>query len=89
MRMMLKIAVVTAALATAGCAMIEGTRSPDGSLTVSSRRFLWSSEGISFGLRDTNGFQTTLAVQKSSTDATAINAVFSGLQALGVSAAKP
>jgi len=75
-------------LATAGCSTIVGTRDADGKLTIASHRFFWTSEGIAFSLTDTNGLTTSLAVAKSSTDTSAINAVFTGLQAIGVQAVK-
>lgn len=71
-----------------GCSTIVGTRAADGALTITSHRFFWTSEGIEFSLADTNRLVTTLKVQKSSTDSTAVAAVFSGLQSLGVSTVK-
>lgn len=72
-----------------GCCSVEGTRSADGSLSIRSTRVFWASEGIDFSLTDTNRITTSLKVQKSSTDSTAIANVFTGLQNLGITAAKP
>jgi hypothetical protein len=79
---------VLLALLLCGCSTIVGTRTKDGDLTLTSHRFLWASEGISFSLSDTNGLTTSLKVQKSSSDATSIDAVFNGMERLGVKAAK-
>jgi hypothetical protein len=63
-----------------GCVHVKGTRSPDGTLTVSTTRFLWTSEGIAFSLKEgTNGIlSTTLAVKKSSPDDAALAAIVQG-----------
>jgi hypothetical protein len=63
-----------------GCVQVSGKRSPDGTLTVSTHRFLWVSEGISFRLTEgTNGsLTTTLSVKHSSTDDAALAAVVQG-----------
>jgi hypothetical protein len=70
-----------------GCAVVKGSRSPDGTLSISSQRFLWSSEGIAFSVNESNRFTTTLSVQKSSPDAQSIHEVFSGVGAIMGSAA--
>ncbi len=64
-----------------GCSSITGTRSlPDGTtLSVKSYRFFWSSESISAGTEDANGFKFTLTVGKSTTDATTLGAVAKGV----------
>ena len=63
-----------------GCVQVSGTRSPDGTITISTHRFLWTSEGIAFTLDEgTNGsLSTTLTVNKSSTDDAALAAVVQG-----------
>ena len=77
----MKIILSLALLALCGCANVTGSRvAPDGSkLQITSTRFFWSSEGIQFTLADTNGFRTTLSVQRSSVDAAAIQAVAAGV----------
>lgn len=72
--------VSLACLALCGCANVSGTRAPDGTLTIKTSRFLWSSEGIAFGLTSqTNGtLTTTLAVQKSSPDSASLEAIARG-----------
>jgi hypothetical protein len=73
-----------------GCVQVSGTRkTADGSsLTISTTRFLWSSEGIDFSTSvSTNAIlDAKLKVAKSSTDATSIKEVFTGLKDLGMMA---
>lgn len=54
--------------------MVSGTRHTDGRLVVTSWRFLWKSEAISFTAGDTN-FNATLRIGKSATDAESTAAV--------------
>jgi heat shock protein HslJ len=84
------LALASLALALTSCVSVSGTRNADGSITIASHRLFWASEGIDFQTTvATNGvLAASLKVAKSSTDATSIGAVFTGLQALGVSAAK-
>lgn len=77
----IRVAILSLGLVAVGCVSINGTRTaPDGSvLTIKTTRFAWASEGINFTLQDTNGFKTTLAVQKSTVDSAAIGAVAKGV----------
>ena len=87
---MKRILLLTPLLALCGCVQVSGTyRTPEGGLlTVNTHRCFWQSEGIAFtASTGTNGLAASLSVQKSSTDATSIANVFSGLQGLGVSLA--
>lgn len=82
------IALAAVALVLNGCAFIEGTRYVDGTMTVRSSRLLWASEGIDFGVTDTNGFTTHLKVERSNPDAQAIGAVAEGAARGAVQGAK-
>lgn len=84
------IIIALASLACAGCVQVSGTRTADGTITISTHRFFWASEGIDFATSvKTNGLLTAnLKVSKSSTDTASIAAVFTGMKELGVSAAK-
>lgn len=63
----------------AGCSAISGTRKPDGTLTITSHRLLWSSEAIDFSVADTNQFKAGLKVKKSNVDAEALSAIAEGV----------
>ena len=73
--------VILPLLLLAGCVQVSGHRSPDGALTISTHRLLWSSEGITFTTSSAadGKFVTTLTVQKSNPDAQAIGAVAEGV----------
>lgn len=76
-----KLSLLALCLALTGCSSITGSRVlPDGTkLTVHSWRFFWSSEAISAGTEDTNGFKFTLTVGKSNADAQTLGAVAKGV----------
>lgn len=76
-----KAAALAASLILVGCSFTQGTRTaPDGSkLTVRNTRFLWASEGVTFGVTDTNGFRVDLSIRKSRPDIEAIGAVAEGV----------
>ncbi len=80
---LLSLIALASAFALTGCNTVTGTRkAPDGSiLTITSSRLLWASDGVDFGLQDTNGVTIKLAVQKSSPDLQAIQAVAQGVAA--------
>lgn len=73
--------IVIVCLCCAGCVQVSGTRSPDGTLTVNTHRFLWASQGIAFTLNEgTNGsLSTTLSVNNSSVDDAALQAIVQGV----------
>jgi len=70
-----------------GCVQVSGTKSAIGELKVNTHRFLWASEGIDFSVKDTNGFNTSLKVNKSQVDTEAIAAIAAGIaQGMGTAA---
>lgn len=61
-----------------GCSVTRGVRSPDGSLTVTNYRALWTTEAVDFST--TSGdFTARLKIGKSATDDAAVAAVVSGV----------
>lgn len=65
-------------LLNTGCSVTRGTRTPDGSLTVSNWRFLWRSEAVRFETNSTN-FNARLVIGKSASDDAAVGAVVEGV----------
>lgn len=63
-----------------GCSFTKGTRTTRNGdiLTVQNQRFFWSSQGINFTVRDTNGFSASLSIEKSNPDAQALEATARG-----------
>lgn len=63
----------------AGCSVVTGQRTPDGTITVTSWRCLWKTEAVtvSAAYAATN-FNIHLSVGKSQTDSAAVAAVASG-----------
>lgn len=67
-----------------GCSVTSGRRSPDGSLTVTNYRLLWSSEAVDFQTSDiappaAAGFKARLKIGKSATDDEAVASVVAGV----------
>lgn len=58
-----------------GCASIEGRRDPDGTLTIRSTRFLWSTQNLAFSVNDGTNIVVTLRASKTGTDTEAIAAI--------------
>jgi hypothetical protein len=81
------LALLLLATLLSGCAFVKGTRGSDGTLSISSQRLLWASEGIDFSVTESNRLTATLKVQKSSPDAQSIHEVFTGVGAIMGSAA--
>lgn len=72
--------LLAAVMLMTGCSFTKGTRTAkDGSvLQVTNARLLWSSQGIEFETRDTNGFAARLKIQQSNPDAQALEAISYG-----------
>lgn len=66
-------------LYVSGCSMVSGHRKPDGTIVVTSWRFLWKSEAIVFSLASPTNFSAQLSIGKSVTDAQAVGAVTEGV----------
>lgn len=72
-------------LLNTGCSVTRGHRAPDGSLTVTNYRLLWSSEAVDFSVKQpavTNlqpAFNAQLKIGKSATDDEAVAAVVAGV----------
>lgn len=70
--------------ALSACSVTRGTRTPDGTLTVSNWRLLWSSELVDFSVHQPSTlnsqptFNARLIIGKSVTDADAVGAVAEG-----------
>lgn len=76
-----KVIAFLALLACVGCSSVSGTRSFQDAqgntqtLTIRSKRVLWSSEGITTSTKDANGFEFDLKVSKSNPNVEALSAV--------------
>lgn len=62
----------------AGCSVTRGTRTPDGTLTVSNYRALWTTEAVNFSLAASN-LTVTLRIGASATDSESVGAVTEGV----------
>lgn len=87
-RLQIFLCLLTSALCflSAGCSVTSGRRSPDGSLTVTNYRLLWSSEAVDFSTSDIrpptsdfSKFTARLKIGKSATDDEAVAAVVAGV----------
>lgn len=63
----------------AGCAHISGERTPDGTLKLTTTRFLWSSQNVQFSLTDGTNMVVTLKASKSNSDSEALGAIAEGV----------
>ncbi len=77
----MRVLILLCLAACAGCSSTDGFRRlPDGSvLEIHNTRVIWASEGIDFGVTDTNGFTAKLSIQKSSPDAQTAQAIARGV----------
>lgn len=66
-------------LLLSGCAHIAGERSPDGTLKLTTTRFLWSSQNVQFSLSDGTNIVVTLRSSKSNSDSEALGAIAEGM----------
>jgi hypothetical protein len=66
------------ALFCLGCSVTRGTRTPDGTLTVSNYRALWTTEAVNFSLAASN-LTVTLRIGASATDSESVGAVTEGV----------
>ena len=71
-----------------GCVQVSGSRKPDGTLSITSHRFFWASQGINFTVGDTNGLKVLLQVNTSTVDSAALQAIAQGVAAGVVQGAK-
>lgn len=67
------------ALSLCGCAHISGERKPDGTMTVRTTRFMWSTQNLEFSVNDGTNVVATLRAKKSSPDAEALGAIAEGV----------
>lgn len=75
----MKCVVFIGYLLLCGCAHIAGERKPDGTLTLTTTRFLWSSQNVEFSVSDGTNLVVTLKAKKSQTDAEALSAIAEGV----------
>lgn len=75
---MVKLILSVLVLVSFGCAHISGERAPDGTLKISTTRFLWSSQRVEFNVRDGTNLVVTLRVNKSNSDNEALAAIAEG-----------
>lgn len=86
MKKILSLLLIPSALALTGCNITEFNKNADGSTSIRSHRFLWSTDSYTCQW-NTNG--ASLTVNKSGVDAAALQAIGQlALQAAGT-AAKP